>query len=239
MKKLLALALAVVMMMAIALPVFADPADTDPVFETRYGDGNDDSSKDNYLEDAEDSYTKDKVEIKYGVAQAYTATIPEAINFHEFVAESAGNQTKGYVYSLQTATVSDVVLAADEYLNVYLKSETVGIYSAGGDSARVWQLRDVEEHATANGAGQRVDYAVRTDKFLPETISGIANNGAILVCKAASGNMGTTGSSATTQLYFSSKGTAQEGTYIDYLTFTVAVETAAAVVENDAPVVNP
>lgn len=243
MKKLLALALAIVMMMAIALPAFAAAAEADPIYSDRVGDGNDESSNDNYLEDGvdqtiidvdADDETKDDVEVKYGVAQAYTVTIPEAINLHQYNGDSTATQTKGYVYSLQNVKVEDVVLAANEYLNVYVKSNKTEVFDANGRTARTWCLVDTEN--TGDAQGTRVSYALRTDKFLPDTISGIENNGALLSCKAASGNMGTTGSTANTNLYFSSKGTAQEGTYIDYLTFTVKVETSAVAAVNDAPV---
>ena len=46
----------------------------------------------------------------------------------------------------------------------------------------------------------------------------------ILNQAVATGNAGTTGSTNTVQLYFSSKGTAQEGTFRDVLTFTVRIE---------------
>lgn len=223
MKKLLALALAIVMMMAIALPVFAAAADTDPIQSDRAGDGNDDSASDNYLEDAADEWTDNDVLIKYGVAQAYTVTIPEAINLHEYKGDSTATQTKGYVYSLQTVKIEDVVIAPTEEINVYLKSYNQSIF---GGSADVWYLKDTTE----NNDGGRVNYAVSTDAFMPGEISGLANGGKVLTCAVAAGNVGTTGSSAETPLYFSSKGTAQEGTYTDVLTFTVKVE---------AVVVNP
>ena len=223
MKKLLALALAVVMMMAIALPAFAAAAEADPIYSDRAGEGNDDSSKDNYLSDAADEWTDNDVLIKYGVAQAYTVTIPEAINLHEYKGDSTATQTKGYVYSLQNVKIEDVVIAPTEEINVYLKSYNQSI--RGGDN-KVWYLMDTTENKDDN----RVNYAVSTSAFMPGEISGLENNGKILTCAVARGNNGTTGSSAETNLYFSSKGTAQEGTYTDVLTFTVKVE---------AVVVNP
>ena len=217
MKKLLALALAVVMMMAIALPVFA-AADTDPIQSDRVGNGNDDSAADNYLVDGADKWEDNDVLIKYGVAQAYTVTIPEAITLHEYTGETTATQTKGYVYSLQNVKIEDVVIAPTEEINIYLKSNQTATYGSAGSTQ--WFLWDVSENNDKN----RVTYAVSTDAFMPGEISGLANGGKILTCAVARGNVGTQGSEAETNLYFSSKGTAQEGTYTDTLTFTVMVE---------------
>ena len=241
MKKILALALAVVMMMAIALPTFAVAAEADPTTSTRYGDGNDDSASANYLEDAEDSQ-KEQVEIKYGVAQAYTVTIPEGINLHQYNGNTNNAQVKGYVYSKQIVTVEDVVVAKGEYLNIYLSSKNTSAKN------RTWKLKDTMEDLGGNTTtgSEDVEYQVKSGPAmasnyyftgaLTEKVSGIENGGAILTCEFAKGNAGTTGSTANVGLFFSSKGTAQEGTYVDLLTFTVKIETAAATIQNTAPV---
>lgn len=229
MKKLLALALAVVMMMAIAIPAFAAAATPDPIQSDRVGDGNDEATNDNYLVDGADQWSDNNVLIKYGVAQAYTVTIPEAINLHQYNGEDTATQTKGYVYSLQNVKIEDVVIAPTEEINVYLQSNQTATYGSKG--SKQWFLWDVTE----NNDNNRVTYAVSTDAFMPGNISGLENGGKILTCAVAAGNVGTKGSEAETNLYFSSKGTAQEGTYTDTLTFTVKVE-KVVVATPDAPV---
>ena len=49
-------------------------------------------------------------------------------------------------------------------------------------------------------------------------------DGCVLKQSVATGNIGTTGSGKTVELYFSSLGTAQEGNYKDTLTFTVRIQ---------------
>lgn len=242
MKKFLALALAIVMMAAIAVPAFAAEFTEVPSYtdftesilweETRYGDGNDDKESQNYLTDANDS-EEENTRIEYGVAQAYTVTIPADIRLYEFTAESTANQTKGYVYGQETISVSDVVIAGDEELNIYLSSSQY-------DDTNGWTLKDsegtmssadvnykikVEDSDTVNAANYIADYdAATTGLVLNGTDSTVAAS-RILNQAVATGNAGTLGSTNTVQLYFSSKGTAQEGTFRDVLTFTVRIET--------------
>ena len=129
MKKFLALALAILMMAAIAVPAFAaefdqtiDVNEYDESIlwtETRYGDGNDDKDATDtdgnsiYLDDAND-VEEENTRIEYGVAQAYTVTIPADVRLYEHTAATDANKTQGYVYGQETLSVSDVVVAGDD-----------------------------------------------------------------------------------------------------------------------------
>ena len=239
MKKLLAFALAIVMMMAIALPAFAAVAteNTDEQVE-RYGKDNDDSSKANYTDDAVDQTSKD-TEIRYGVAQAYTVTIPANFELHQLIAAADGRKV-GMVYGTQPVSVEDVVIAKGEQLVIRLTS------AATDTDAYAWKLIDTETNnksgdpktaansdyvnyvikvaqtaADTNYADDLIDYSALTS-----TDGYLAEGGIVLTCAAKQGNIDTTGSNAAVQLYFSSNGTAQEGTYLDTLTFTTSIEVA-------------
>ena len=273
MKKFLALALAIVMMAAIAVPAFAaefegnvapeveDFTEETLWEETRYGDGNDDSAQQNYLTDANDS-EEENTRIEYGVAQAYTVTIPADVRLYEYVGSDETNQTKGYVYGIEELSVSDVVVAGDEELNIYVSSTQ---YNKNNDNK--WTMVDTETGANnvadGDGPSDDVNYKIvaadvtyEADGVTPiaapqnymtkteyGTVTGVvssddrtvdgegkatARDGLILTCLKAAGNAGTTGSEKTINLYFSSMGTAQEGTYRDVLTFTVRVQKTIA-----------
>lgn len=254
MKKFLAIALAIVMMAALAVPAFAayemtDEADNTVVGDdVHYGEDNDDPNADNYLTDAADSQNTDTTLIKYGVAQAYIVTIPAEINLHENKDEANTKKTVGYVYGIEAIGVYDVVIAGDEELNIYVSSTQ---YAAGK-----WTLKDTEGSKRSADVNYKIvvastdeDYTVVEDNYITdydnatETLveSGTGEGadaaaalvGHVLNCEVAEGNVGTTGSEAYANLYFSSKGTAQEGTYTDTLTFTVRIE--AATKYNPAP----
>ena len=268
MKKFLALALAILMMAAIAVPAMAaefnvndesvDFDDTIAWEETRYGDHNDESGADNYLTDANDTEVEN-TRLEYGVAQAYTVTIPADINLHEFHTDaesgSADGKKDGYVYGIEKIGVSDVVIAGNEELNIYLSSTQYNAQTGG------WTLKDAElnDETAGNptndkdntaGPSADVNYKIKvqditvvegvdqiaTANYITDydnTNTGLVLSGTgadvaasrILNQAAATGNAGTTGSGKTAFLYFSSKGTAQEGTYRDVLTFTVKIET--------------
>ena len=209
MKKTLALVLAVAMMFAMALPMFAETT-------TRYGQGNDDVASDNYTVPADDTQTDKQTELKYGVAQAYTVSIPAALELHE-AHDTADGKTVGYVYNNYKIAVSDVVIAGTEVLNIYV---------AGADE-------DSFVLAAQQDGNADVDYYVTTGAYytFAEGATSIApgDDGAtslVLTCEADEGNDGTKGTEAEAQIYFSSKGTAQEGVYMDTLTFTVRVQNA-------------
>lgn len=276
MKKFLALALAILMMAAIAVPAFAaefETQESEPVQfedtllweETRYGNGNDNSSETNYLTDANDQ-EEENTKIEYGVAQAYTVTIPAEIHLHEFHATSGadgtveGGKKDGYVYGIEKLGVSDVVIAGDETLNIYLSSSQ---WDPTTDATKGWTLKDAETGANNvtnnkdNTAGPSADvnykikakditvdaqgndevdtaqyitdydsvsYGNADDKLIASGTGADVAASRILTQAAATGNAGTTGSGKTAFLYFSSKGTAQEGTFRDILTFTVKIE---------------
>lgn len=257
MKKFLAIALAIVMMAALAVPAFAEYTQTDVAGNTvngtdeHYGKGNDtpttNPSNDNYLEDQESYIHGDTTLIKYGVAQAYIVTIPAEINLHEHKDSANTSKTVGYVYGIESIGVYDVVIAGDEDLNIYITSQQ---FNAAQD-VNAWELID-REVSNVYAEGQdgpsanvnykivvdptTVDYAADETNYLTKDTYGTATNvvvsgngestlvGHVLNCPVQTGNIGTTGSEAYANLYFSSKGTAQEGTYTDTLTFHVRIE---------------
>ena len=266
MKKFLALALAIVMMAAIAVPAFAaeytesveieDFTESVLWTETRYGEDNEDAAATDaegnsiYLKDANDT-EEENTRIEYGVAQAYTVTIPADVRLYEYVADDQTNQTKGFVYGQETISVSDVVIAGDEELNIYLSSA-----QWAHNGVESWTLVDTETGANnvANGDGPSADvnykivvadadtvdatnYLTKTEYEDEDTVVVVsstdrtvvedevtAKNGLVLNCATAAGNVSTLGSTNTAQLYFSSQGTAQEGTFRDILTFTVRIQ---------------
>ena len=271
MKKFLALALAILMMAAIAVPAMAaefagNVAPTINNFneetlweETRYGNGNDNSSETNYLTDAADEEVEN-TRIEYGVAQAYTVKIPADVRLYEEFTDNT-NKTIGYVYGIEELSVSDVVVAGDEELNIYLSSAN---YNDKNTTTNGWTLIDTEVNNQANvaqGPSANVNYkivaadvaydedgaaiaapgnyltsaeyagttgVVSSDNRTEADGKATARDGLILTCLRANGNQGTTGSTKTINLYFSSKGTAQEGTYRDVLTFTVRIQKTIA-----------
>jgi len=245
MKKILALALAIVMMASITVTSFAAILDdeTGDIVGTRYGDGNDDNTEANYLTDAADSQTEG-TRIEYGVAQAYTVTIPADVRLNEYHGTDA-EQTVGYVYGIEALGVSDVVVAGNEKICIYLSSTQYDSAKGG------WRMIDTEGE---NGAKISADVNYKivakdgdadATQYLTEAeydsttgiVSGTDNTTAgslILTQDRATGNAGTTGSEKNINLYFSSKGTAQEGTYKDVLTFTVRIETDTAITGDQA-----
>lgn len=270
MKKFLALALAIVMMAALAVPAFAAYEMTDEAGKTvqglddHYGVGNDNPKQPNYLTDAADSQNTDTTLIKYGVAQAYVVTIPAQIDLHENKTDST-NKTIGYVYGIELIGVYDVVIAGDEELNIYAYSANFGTVLNESTPVSAWVLKNVEANATSadvnykfvtvdstkTGEGASATYSVDETNYMTSdeydaaagVVSGDGVNanvngqntanataGKVLNCAVADGNKGTTGSEKYANLYFSSKGTAQEGTYQDTITFNVRIQKVSATV---------
>ena len=95
MKKILAIALAVLMIAVLAVPAFA----ADVVIKQDTTDAE------------QNPVTSGKAEIKYGVDQTYTVTLPSEINFGTETAIST------------TISASDVVIAGDKKLVVTIASE--------------------------------------------------------------------------------------------------------------------
>ena len=243
MKKILAIALAIVMMASITVTSFAAILGDPDVVETRYGDGNDNNTETNYLTDAADSQTEG-TRIEYGVAQAYTVTIPADVRLNEYHGEET-TQTVGYVYGIEALGVSDVVIAGNEKICIYLSSTQYDsskggwrmIDTEGEDGAKI--SADVNYKIVAKDGDVDANQYLTSSEYDAATgiVSGTDNTTAgslILTQDRATGNAGTTGSEKNINLYFSSKGTAQEGTYKDVLTFTVRIETDAAITGDQA-----
>lgn len=203
MKKIFALALAIVMMMAIALPVFAEESTEATKLSTVYGEDNDSQIVD------------DEFELEYGVAQTYTVIIPEEISFNA-----------GLKDQKRTLSVENAILAGNERIEISI------------DSLNDWQLLDYE---TDNVAGTTVSGISDAVDYWFDTKSGTVINfdatqfgttydryDDVLVVDRAAGNKGIEGAKGSVDLYFSTRGTAQEGTYRDYLTFVVEIGTYVA-----------
>ena len=213
MKKIFALALAIVMMMAIALPVFAaqaaEPADGESQKHV-YG------SFDEDLVPNDEQAINDSVIIKYGVHQEYVVTIPEDVNFGYLSEET--EMGKKFV-ATRKVEASGVVINGKEYLAIGVKS------------ANAWQMVDEEENSV------NVDYTMSFDKSKISTATGTVEYKnethntklaelPILVVEHAAGNNGWEDKAGdSVELTFTTDGTAQEGTYKDTLTFTVEVVT--------------
>ena len=193
MKKIIALVVAILMIASMSVVAFAAEA---PI-ETVYGD--DDASN-----------TVNNIELRYGVAQTYTVTIPENINFTNSLTDNA-----------RTISVADAIIAKNERIDISILS------------ANNWKLVDYEtanvEGSTASNVSDPVDYwfseqtgttvDVDDDRFT-YTYNG---SNAVLSVNPVTGNINTDGASGTKTIYFSTRGTGQEGTFLDYLTFVVDV----------------
>ena len=200
MKKIFALALAIVMMMAIALPTFA-AVDT---AKYSYGDVDGDDAP------ASQRYN-DATELKYGVSQTYTVVIPEDITFN------SQNLT-----ATRTVSILDAVIAGNEKIKVNVVSK------------HGWQMVDYQDGTVdsvtddTKGPSDAVNYWYGVDAAVADntyTFGGteFSGTGPIIDEAPVAGNNGLKGRDKTVTLYFGTRGTAQEGTYKDYLTFVVDV----------------
>ena len=200
MKKIFALALAIVMMMAIALPAFAAAS------ATEYSQGNVDNS------DAPANTTiPDSMELEYGVAQTYVITIPEDISFTSATLKDVK----------RTVKADDVVIAKNEKLEIAVSSRhgwTMADYQEDNvDKDTATNVSDAVNYWFAKETG--VTYAADATQFTYDA----GTDDPILTVNAQTGNINTEGNSGSVDLYFSTRGTAQEGTFRDYLTFIVDV----------------
>lgn len=246
MKKLIALAVAILMIAAMAVPAFAAKLGEDPEVEdyvvsdsktvpsNTYGDeasvnGADNTANSGLANDEAGDTQSEGTRLVYGVGQSYVVSIPADIAFAEELTGVAASEgvlakTKGYVYADYEIGLYDVVIAGDEYMKVTVASATS---LEGVTSKDAWTLADTEGTKSSTA----VNYYLTTDKFMTEITDTTAANAwmnatkAVLECDVQDGNAGTAGSENTAHIYFSSKGTAQEGTYRDIITFTVSVLT--------------
>ena len=205
MKKIFALALAIVMMMAIALPVFADVADVDPadgVLQShKYGELHKSSAAEN-----QDNF--DHMQIKYGVYQEYIVTIPADVNFG-FLTETEIFEAK------RTVSADNVIISGTEYLYISVNSEhTWQMFDQEGKSVPVDYFASLADNPkTEADTADAVIYSKTSPADCP-----------ILVVKHAAGNEGYDKvAKGSVEITFTTNGTAQEGTYLDTLTFTVAI----------------
>lgn len=205
MKKIFALALAIVMMMAIALPAFATNIESDDTSKATGATA--DHIYGSLTESAADSNdVDDEVIIKYGVYQEYVITIPADVNFGYLSEETNRYETT------RTVSASDVVINGKEYLVVKVTS------------ANAWQMVDQDKKSV------NVYYDATLDNPLTEAADEIKfdheSDGlqTILVVDHAAGNEGWQAKAGgNVDITFTTAGTAQEGTYKDTLTFAVEI----------------
>ena len=199
MKKLLALAIAIFMIAAIAVPAFAaldNVPDDNVQGPEAFGD--------------EEGKIGDDVIVEYGVTQSYTIYIPEAVSFAASLTD-----VEAYV------GVENAILAGNEKINVNVASATQYELTSGTKVQKAaWTMVDLA------GISEPVDYwfAETTGSAKPSNFTVTAP---ILTVARAEGNNGIVGSQGSKTLYFNTNGTAQEGTYRDLLTFTAAISTDA------------
>lgn len=220
MKKIFALALAIVMMMAIALPVFADvdPADTGFSTETgthKYGDATGAvAAPENTTIDG------DNMIIKYGVNQEYLVTIPADVSFG-FI-----NPDTNLFEDARIVKAENIVISGNEYFTMSVTS------------ANQWQMVDEAKDSEGNAISENVDYTATLDNPMDKKTVGVDDDATtvvysntnyaaaqkILVVEHAAGNKGwDQKASGQVEITFNTAGTAQEGVYIDTLTFTVDI----------------
>ena len=203
MKKFLALALAIVMMAAIAVPAFAAPTSLDQ-------GANPDETK---------SAT---ATVTYGVNKTYTVTVPDAVAF----------PTDGTNAITADVSAEDVVIPGSQKLVVSVAS-AAGSYTVPNSDPEVtydakveWTLVEV----TKNGSNA-VPYSVYVGeagalaKPTGDDVKALTNAlGTVLTVNSSTGAAAATGGA---KLFFETVGTNQSGNYIDTLTFTVALEDVA------------
>lgn len=200
MKKLLALALAVVMMMAIALPAFAaDGAES----KSSWGVTDETPGAADIQSDF------DNVVLEYGVAQAYEVTIPADINFGYM------NPGDNVLSDVRNVAVTNAVIAGTETLVITVVSENG------------WTMADTFNKSTAVSYTAAIEG--RTAGIFSETYDNNTDSAdekvyTVMTVAAATGNEGIDpDNDADVDITFTTAGTAQEGLYRDTLTFTVAI----------------
>ena len=203
MKKILALALAIVMMAAIAVPAFAAPTSLD--------------QGDNPNEDKSATTT-----VTYGVNKTYTVTVPDAVAFGTSKATTAEVSAADVVIPGNEQLVVSVVSAAGRY---QVPNSSV-IYDTQTDDAKVaWTM--VEE--TKNGSNA-VPYSVYVGaagaQEKPQDAEALTNDAGTVLTVNSSTNQGQAATGGA-KLFFETAGTNQSGRYIDTLTFTVALDEIA------------
>jgi len=201
MKKIFALALAIVMMMAIALPVFADYTETEATgAESEHFSG---------TVPAEEKYENfDDMLLKYGVKQEYIVTIPADVTFDTL------DVNEEYYVAQRNVKAEGIVISGSE------------VFTIAVVSANTWQLVDKA------GKSDDVDYAAKladdpmTTAADDEITYDSSKSGTqyVLIIDPAEGNNGWENKAEDdVNIDFSTRGTAQEGMFLDTLTFTVEI----------------
>ena len=202
MKKFLALALAIVMMAAIAVPAFAAPTRIDQ-------------------EDDPDETKSATATVTYGVNKTYTVTVPDAVAF----------PTDGTNAITADVSAEDVVIPGSQKLVVSVAS-AAGSYTVpnSGDpgvtyDAKVeWTLVEVTKNGS-NAVPYSVYVGAAGAQAKPQDADALTNAlGTVLTVNSSTGAAAATGGA---KLFFETVGTNQSGNYIDTLTFTVALEDVA------------
>ena len=202
MKKIFALALAIVMMMAIALPVFAD-------YQDQALNQTDDQVHFSGTVPADEKYEEfDDMLLKYGVQQEYIVTIPADVNFDTL------DTAQEYYVAQRNVKAEGIVISGSE------------VFTISVVSANTWKLVDKA------GKSESVDYAAKlADDPMTATADdaivydkNVAKTQYVLIIDPAEGNTGWENKAGDdVNIDFSTRGTAQEGMFLDTLTFTVEI----------------
>ena len=197
MKKIIALALAILMMAAIALPAMADDDVTEPVIATDLANQVDKTAQ---------------TQVTFGVTDRYTVTVPSVVAFGTDLSKTA------------TISATDVVVAADQKLQVKIASATAYDYDGEGENEAVakeaWTLVETSQNGSA-AVAYKVALAADTEE---EEATALINDDVVLtVVSNQTDGQGTVTRALSATLYFSTDGTTQSGSYADVLTFTTAV----------------
>ena len=160
----------------------------------------------------------------YGVEQSYIVIIPPEITLRK-AEKSENGQTAGWIYAQETIGVSDLIISGQEKIVITIASPDQFRLDDGRylTEKGPWHLIDTKCESG------RVRYYTSTSKYFGEgapTEDAFKNGDQVFSLDRMDSNIGTTGASGETKLYFSSKGTAQSGVYRDRLTFTVEVQNA-------------
>lgn len=142
------------------------------------------------------------VKITYGVAQTYILNIPADIALAPYA--SGSNETNNNLRATSSISATNVKINGKETLNVTATSQNN------------WLLKDENEKSVD------VNYFFKAGET-EGTYNIDGKTAAVLTVATPTGNAGVVGSEDEYFLEFTSKGTAQEGIYSDFITFHVSI----------------
>jgi len=196
MRKLTAILLSLVMILALNSPAFAET--------NRW---------------VEQDVATDGTELTYKVNQEYMVIIPDHAEFAKSDIEGDAK-----LRCSTSISVYDVVIAGDEKLVISVASAEE--WTPAGATAPIpktpWTMVDKNQKSSAvhfemSGEFDGTPYA---------------NDDEVLSLNRAVGNVSVWGAEKTEEIFFSTNGTAQEGDYVDMLTFTVNIVGGQVIIDD-------